>query len=86
MQQLEEDIAKVRKEGVAFSFAEHINLLAAASAPIRKYGGEIIASLGITWVTDNPDPVSVNKYLGLVKEAADNISREMGYMNLSKEV
>ena len=76
------EIAKIRKEGFAMSFAEKVNLCAMVSAPIRRYGGEVIAVLNILWVTDSPDPKTIDKYSNLVKEAAKNASLEMGYFKL----
>jgi DNA-binding IclR family transcriptional regulator len=80
--ELKKEIAKIRKEGFAMSFAEKVNLCAMVSAPIRRYGGEVIAVINILWVTDSPDPKTIDNYSNLVKEAAKNASREMGYFKL----
>jgi DNA-binding IclR family transcriptional regulator len=83
---LKKDITKIRKEGFAVSFGEITELAIGLSTPVRKYGGDVIASLTFSWIANSPEPKKINEHLNLIKEAANNISREMGYLGLPEKV
>jgi DNA-binding IclR family transcriptional regulator len=79
--EIKTEIANIRKKGLAISFGEHIDLVAAVSAPIKTFGGEVIASLSIIWIDDSLDSKKVNDYSILIKEAANKVSQDMGYLS-----
>uniref|UniRef100_A0ABX1N5L3 Helix-turn-helix domain-containing protein n=2 Tax=Aromatoleum buckelii TaxID=200254 RepID=A0ABX1N5L3_9RHOO len=73
---LEKELDKVRRHGVAFDLDEVENGVRCIAAGIRDDSGELIAGLSLSTPSErfNPDCAP------LVREAADEISRALGYV------
>lgn len=74
------EIKKVRETGFAVDDLENEPGVRCVAAPIYDYTGNIVAAVSISGVEANmPHETIANEYGKLVKEAALNISRQMGY-------
>jgi DNA-binding IclR family transcriptional regulator len=73
---LEKELDKVRRHGVAFDLDEVENGVRCIAAGVRDDSGELIAGLSVSTPSErfNPDRAP------LVREAADEISRALGYV------
>lgn len=78
-EELQKEIENIRKNGIALSKREHIEHACAVSAPIRNYNGEVVAALSISWIMLGNTSEKEQTYPKMVKEVANNISRELGY-------
>ncbi len=75
-----EEIKKVRKNGFALDDLENEPGVRCVAAPIFDYTGNVVAAVSISGVEANMTPETLAKeYSKLVREAALNISRQMGY-------
>ncbi len=74
------EIKKVREAGYAVDDLENEPGVRCVAAPIYDYTGSIVAAVSISGVEANmPIDLIAGDYSRLVKEAALNISRQMGY-------
>jgi DNA-binding IclR family transcriptional regulator len=74
------EIKKVRETGFAVDDLENEPGVRCVAAPIYDYTGNIVAAVSISGVEANMTLETIaNEYSRLVKEAALNISRQMGY-------
>ena len=76
---LEKEIAKVRKEGVAFDNEEAELGVRCIGAGIRDDTGMLIAGLSVSAPAERLKP----QWANLVKETADRISRAIGYRGIT---
>ncbi len=75
-----EEIKKVREAGFALDDLENEPGVRCVAAPICDYTGNVVAAVSISGVEANMTPEIIDtEYSLLVKEAALNISRQMGY-------
>lgn len=82
--QLKREIESIRKCGVAFSNGEHVPHAMTVSAPVRKWNGDVIAALSISWLEiDDPGDKRM-VYSDLVQETALKLSQDLGYIAESK--
>jgi DNA-binding IclR family transcriptional regulator len=76
---LREQLAEARARGYVISRGERVVGAVGASAPIRDATGRVVGDIVITW-PDNRTSESREELLGeAAREAADEISRGMGY-------
>ncbi len=74
------EIKKVREEGYAVDDLENEPGVRCVAAPIYDYTGSIVAAVSISGVEAKmPLDIIAGEYSRLVREAAINISRQMGY-------
>lgn len=74
------DLQKVRKDGYAFTKGEEVEHSFAFSAPIRDQNANIISAIAIVGITVYLSAKLEKKYAQLIKQTAAKISYEMGYL------
>jgi DNA-binding IclR family transcriptional regulator len=72
---LETELARVRREGVAYDNEEIETGLRCIAAPVRDDSGELVAGLSVSAPADRYDPA----WAPLITTTADAISAAMGY-------
>jgi IclR family KDG regulon transcriptional repressor len=78
--QFSEEVKKVREAGYALDDLENEAGVRCVAAPVYDYTGNVVAAISISGVESNVSlEMLVNEYSQLVREAALNISRQMGY-------
>jgi IclR family KDG regulon transcriptional repressor len=75
-----QEIEKIRKLGMATSSGEIVSSALSVSVPVRNWGGEVIASLSLSWLAIGDPPHDVSSYPDLVKDAALRLSHDLGYL------
>jgi len=75
------DLRAVRKKGYSITKGENTKLSFAVSAPIRSISGEVVAALSIVGVTLLLTDQKEREYPLLVKQTADFISHDIGYLS-----
>lgn len=76
-----EEVKKVREAGFALDDLENEAGVRCVAAPIYDYTGNVVAAVSISGVEANMGlDLLAGEYSRLVKEAALNISRQMGYV------
>jgi len=73
------EIEKARQKGWAADNEEHEKGIRCIAAPIRDFTGKVIAALSITGSRNIITPEKDDYYGKLVMEAADNISKRLGF-------
>jgi len=76
---LREHLKEIRKKGYAMSFEERILGSASVAAPIFDYKGNVIASISISGPITRFTKKKIPEFISLVKEAAKDISKILGY-------
>ena len=66
-------------EGVAYDLQERALGICGVAAPVRDFGGEVKASLGIIGPPERFGPTELEHYTRVIKEKADALSRDLGY-------
>jgi DNA-binding IclR family transcriptional regulator len=75
-----EMLAKIKKEGVAVSHGDYINNAIGIGAPVFKYNGKIIASIGIVVSESSiPNNPTLEHFKFIIKSTAKELSEMMGY-------
>jgi DNA-binding IclR family transcriptional regulator len=74
---LEKELDRVRRHGVAFDNEEIEQGLRCIAAPVRDDSGELVAGLSVSAPADR---YSID-WVPLVKRAAEDISRALGYVS-----
>lgn len=77
-EQLLEDLAKIRREGIAVSRGEYIQDAFGIGAPIFGFHGEVIASMGIIAPASRIDENRIDSLKRDVKQCAEELSRYWG--------
>lgn len=77
--ELKKELTKIREDGYAYSDQELDVAARAIAAPIRNFSGKVIAGLSLAGAAYRFDEETVKKYIPLVKEYAEKISRMMGF-------
>jgi len=75
---LEEELERVRKEGVAVDNMEHEEGVRCVAAPIRNYEGKVIASISISGPSIRITEEKIPQLALMVKETAETISKRLG--------
>lgn len=79
------ELAKVKDCGYALDNEEYARGIGCAAAPIYDYRGQVVAAIGITGHIADYNNAEKREYLiQLVKDAASEISRNLGVMDLSE--
>lgn len=76
------ELEKTKQRGWAVDNEEHELGIRCIAAPIRDFTGKVIAALSITGSKNTIVPEKDQYYSELVVEAADNISRRLGFFKL----
>ena len=77
--ELKAQLAQVREAGFARTFEELEVGLNAIAAPVRSSGGEVIAAVDVSGPAHRIDPSGRAALLVRTREAADDLSRRLGY-------
>jgi len=76
---LKRELGKIRKKGYAIDDVEHEEGIRCVGAPIRNHRGEVFAAISISGPSQRFDSPRIQAMAKLVIEAAEEISRKMGY-------
>lgn len=77
--QLFSELAKVRAAGYALDNSENNPDVRCIAAPIFNVEGKVEAALGLTGIESQMRLHKLKSYVKLIKQAAKNISRQLGY-------
>jgi len=72
-------LAEIRRSGCAVSFGERVPGSGSVSAPVFNHEGRVIGSVSILTVAVRLSPDTVRAYRELVRQAAEAVSRELGW-------
>ena len=72
-------LSKVREQGYAFDDEEHDIGMRCVASPVRNSEEMVVAAAGISGPAQRIMWEDVNRYVDIVKEIADKISRNIGY-------
>jgi len=78
--EFKERLLKIRKQGFFVDEEEALDGISGVSAPIRDYTGEVIAGVGVGFISSPEDAQGKKIIIKEVCEAAKSISRQMGYL------
>ncbi|ARK25524.1 IclR family transcriptional regulator [Sporosarcina sp. P37] len=73
-------IQETRRNGYTISNSELENFTTSVAAPIFDFNGEVIAGLSIAGIEANYQEENLQTFISKVKEAASEISRQLGYI------
>jgi len=76
---LADELARVRREGVAYDLQEYSIGICAVGAPIRDLTGEVRASIAVVAPVERFGPNEMRRYAEAVRQAASALSQELGY-------
>jgi len=76
---LKRELKEVRKRGYAIDNMEHEEGIRCVGAPIRNHRGEVFAAISVSGPSQRFDPRRIEVMAKLVIEAAEEISKKMGY-------
>lgn len=77
--ELLEDLAKIREKGYSFDDEENNNGLTCVAAPIFDYSGKVKYGISVSGPTIRMTDDKIEEAIKVVKEAAMEISRKLGY-------
>jgi DNA-binding IclR family transcriptional regulator len=77
--QLRRRLAEVRETGCATSLGERQHGAASVAAPVFGMDGQVVGSISVCGPVSRFDPQTVRRYVPLVREAALEISRALGW-------
>jgi IclR family KDG regulon transcriptional repressor len=77
--ELEAQLAQVRQQDYAVVINELDTGAQSVAAPIRDYRGNVVAALSIAGPTHRFSDSTVQRYIGLVREASEQISAALGF-------
>jgi IclR family transcriptional regulator, KDG regulon repressor len=80
IQELQAQLARVRKDGFACDMEEHEPHIRCIAAPIRDHTGAVNASLSVTGPAVRMSTNRLREIAPLVREAGLKISQELGFM------
>ena len=72
-------LGEIRRSGYAVSFGERIPGSGSVSAPVSNHEGRVIGSVSILSVAVRLSPDTVRSYGELVRQAAEAVSRDLGW-------
>jgi len=76
-----ERLSKVRKQGYYVELDEVFEGIGGVSAPVRDYSGNVIASIGVGFISSSVDSKGLKRIIKEVTETSGIISREMGFVS-----
>jgi len=76
---MEEELIKIKREGVAFGLQEWDLGMCAVGTPVYGSNGEVRASLAVVAPSERFGQGKMAEYAGEVKRAGAGLSRELGY-------
>lgn len=76
--ELREELATIRKEGVAFDREEHEKGIICIAAPILNHSGQVLASVSVTSITQRMSVQQLYSFKEVLVSAADAISVKLG--------
>jgi IclR family KDG regulon transcriptional repressor len=79
LNRLNEEMEKIKTEGVSINDQEYEQGLRAIAAPIKDGKGKVIAGISIVGSTITITEDRINTLIPIVKEYATNVSRALGY-------
>lgn len=82
---LDKELFKVRAEGVAYDNEEYAIGVKCIGAPVFDGSGKVIAAVSVSGPAQRLTPEVIPRFSLAVKEAAQNISRRLGYLPAEKE-
>lgn len=74
-----EELSRIRQRGYATSLGERVEGAASVSAPVWDRDGKVVASLTVSGPTFRFTPERVLLFVDLLRSAADELSRALGY-------
>jgi len=77
--EFKERLLRIRKQGFFVDEEEALDGISGISAPIRDYTGEVIAGVGVGFISSSEDAKGKKIIIKEVCEAAKGVSKEMGY-------
>ena len=80
---LRAELQEVREKGYAFDDEEFEEGLRCLAAPARDYTGAVVASLGIAGPAARFEPARRPELIKLLKDAAEAVSRALGYKEVN---
>jgi DNA-binding IclR family transcriptional regulator len=83
-EQLDHELELVRQDGFAMTFEELEEGMNAVAAPIRGPDGSLVASVSVSGPSYRLEPRRLEQAAELTREAADEISRRLGYLGESR--
>jgi DNA-binding IclR family transcriptional regulator len=78
--EFKERLLRIRKQGFFVDEEEALDGISGISAPIRDYTGEVIAGVGVGFISSSEDAKGKKIIIKEVCEAAKGISKQMGYL------
>jgi len=82
--EFKERLLRIRKQGFFVDEEEALDGISGISAPIRDYTGEVIAGVGVGFISSSEDAKGKKIIIKEVCEAAKGISKQMGYLERKK--
>ncbi len=77
---LEQELNRVRELDYAITHEEYEEGLSAVAAPIRDHTGQVLATVSISGPSYRMGPNQIEKFTDPLKDAANNISTQLGYV------
>jgi IclR family KDG regulon transcriptional repressor len=77
--ELREEIERIRRERVAYGLENVVVGICTVAAPVFDSGGKVAASMAVVAPTERFGPVEMREYGAAVMQAADLVSRELGW-------
>jgi IclR family transcriptional regulator, KDG regulon repressor len=82
VEELKNQLARIKHDGVAFDDEEHETGVRVVAAPVRDWDDNLIAAVGVVSPTSRMNKQNMQEIAPMVKKYADLISRAMGNTNL----
>jgi DNA-binding IclR family transcriptional regulator len=82
--EFKERLLRIRKQGFFVDEDEALDGISGVSAPIRDYTAEVIAGVGVGFISSSEDSQGKRIIIKEVCEAAKEISKQMGYLERKK--
>ena len=79
------ELSQIRTQGYATSIGETLPGLSGVSAVIKDHTGEVVGTVGISGLSLRFTPEKMAEFGSMVKEAAQEISKELGYLIANRE-
>ncbi len=73
------ELKQIRENGYSITRGEHTAHVSTIAVPVRDFTGNIIASLGISWLNIDECNHEEGRYIKLLKEVAGELSHQMGF-------
>ncbi|USG67373.1 IclR family transcriptional regulator [Brevibacillus ruminantium] len=73
------ELERVRRQGYAIDNQENEAGVRCIAAPIRNHSGQVVAAVSISTLVSRVDDQELERFVQLLKTAADEMSGQMGY-------